>query len=386
MTPPAPATTRIVGLDYARALAIFGMVGAHLGNAPEFVLTEPSTWDGIIHGNSSILFGVLAGVSIALMTGGSRIPQPAELPALRLRLVGRGAVIFVIGLFLELLGTSVAIILTFYGMLYLLVLPVLRWRPAALVALAVGIGVIGPPVVALLFDANYLIYAPGFTFLFGGMYPLTTWLPLLLVGLALGRTDFAKTLTAITMFVFGFGIWLLGQGLGMLTMPWIAQVEFETGGATGTVVRALADITPHGGGTLELVTSGAFAFAVLGFCLLIPRAAATVLRPLSAVGAMPLTTYTGHLIALALLWPGGELPFSNLVWGITVVIMLVACPIWLHFVRRGPLEELTAQVGLLTAGQPSALRRVPAVAGPAAPETTNGGAPSEKDAPPHVSE
>jgi uncharacterized membrane protein YeiB len=382
MTAAAPAPTRILGLDYARAFAIFGMVGAHLGNAPAFVLTDPSTWDGIIHGNSSILFGLLAGVSIAIMTGGPRIPQPHELPTLRLRLLGRGGVIFAIGLLLELLGTSVAIILTFYGLLYLLVLPVLRMRPAALVALAVGIGLVGPAVVSTIYSLGYLIYAPGFDMLFGGMYPLTTWLPLLLLGLALGRVNFTKTINAITMLVFGFGVWLLSQGLGMLLTPVIEDVELTTGGTTATMLRALADITPHGGGTLELVGSGAFAFALLGFCLLIPRAAATVLRPLSAVGAMPLTTYTGHLIALALIWPGGELPYSNAVWGITVVIMLVVCPIWLRYARRGPLEQVAAHVGLLAAGQRLVAR--PAVV--AATETPSGGAPSEEDAPPPVRE
>lgn len=58
------------GVDLARGIAMFGMFAAHVG---------PPADDGSIvgaimqaaHGRSSILFALLAGVSLALMTGGS---------------------------------------------------------------------------------------------------------------------------------------------------------------------------------------------------------------------------------------------------------------------------------------------------------------------------
>jgi uncharacterized membrane protein len=106
---------RINALDIARALAILGMIGAHVGDIPPFDLTWPPSYLAVVHGHSSMLFAVLAGVSIALVTGRQRIPAPAELPRLRFALLGRGMTIFLLGLLLELVGTGVAVILTFYG-------------------------------------------------------------------------------------------------------------------------------------------------------------------------------------------------------------------------------------------------------------------------------
>jgi uncharacterized membrane protein YeiB len=357
--PPRPV--RIHGLDYARALAIIGMIGAHAGDVPEFWLTEPSTWLGVIHGNPSILFGLLAGVSIAIMTGRTRIPEPHEMPTLRLRLVGRGAVIFGVGLVLEALGTVVAIILTFYGLLYLLVLPFLRLRPRTLVIIAAGIGLAGPSLGMCLMYLGGLTYAPGLNFLIGGMYPLTTWLPLLLLGLAIGRGDITRITNALAMAVLGFGVWLLAQGVGVLAFDLIYDLESagDPDSASAIVVRALLDITAHSGSTIELIASAGFAFGVLGVCLCLPAALAPVLRPLGALGAMPLTSYSAHILSLALLWPGAQLPLSNLAWFVTVVVLLIACPLYLGRFDRGPLEALAGRVGRRTISQASsALRAV----------------------------
>ena len=50
------------------------MAGAHIGETPAFDPFDPSTWTDLVHGRSSILFAVLAGISIALMTGRSTLP------------------------------------------------------------------------------------------------------------------------------------------------------------------------------------------------------------------------------------------------------------------------------------------------------------------------
>jgi Heparan-alpha-glucosaminide N-acetyltransferase, catalytic len=60
---------RIAGVDVARALAVFGMLGAHLGAVAPDVGAPPSTWTGVVNGWPSILFAVLAGTSVALLSG-----------------------------------------------------------------------------------------------------------------------------------------------------------------------------------------------------------------------------------------------------------------------------------------------------------------------------
>src|SRR5690606_26645416 len=53
------------GIDLARGLAVFGMFAAHLlVTAPCFSWSDPGTWTAAVHGNSSILFATLAGVSL----------------------------------------------------------------------------------------------------------------------------------------------------------------------------------------------------------------------------------------------------------------------------------------------------------------------------------
>jgi peptidoglycan/LPS O-acetylase OafA/YrhL len=89
---------RLVGLDLARGLAVFGMYAVHVGPAPG--------QDGVIgllmeltQGRSSVLFAVLAGFAVALITG-RRTPKTG--------LAGRQAVAKVIirAVILIALGTA----------------------------------------------------------------------------------------------------------------------------------------------------------------------------------------------------------------------------------------------------------------------------------------
>ena len=64
-----PRQDRLVGVDVARCIALLGMVSTHvlLDFTPEGELTFHQWLAG---GRASSLFAVLAGVSVALMTGG----------------------------------------------------------------------------------------------------------------------------------------------------------------------------------------------------------------------------------------------------------------------------------------------------------------------------
>ena len=135
------------------------MAGAHIGETEAFDPFDLSTWTDLVHGRSSILFAVLAGISIALMTGRSALPDPERMPSIRLQLVGRGAVIFLIGLALEMLNTPIAVILTLYGLLYVAVIPFLRWQPWKLLIAAGILALAAPAVLALL--AALTLYPTG---------------------------------------------------------------------------------------------------------------------------------------------------------------------------------------------------------------------------------
>lgn len=218
---------RITALDVARAVAVLGMVGAHVGDTGEPTWGDPSSWAGLVHGRSSLLFAVLAGVSVALLTGRTRRPEPADLPAYRLSLVGRGAAIFAVGLAVELLGTGVAVILTLYGLLYVAALPFLRWRASWLAAGALVLAAAGPPLLALVRALSLDASGSGLDLALFGVYPITVWLALLLAGMALGRCDLTRLRTAALALLVGAAVSAVGYGTAAAVGPALDRLQEE---------------------------------------------------------------------------------------------------------------------------------------------------------------
>lgn len=414
---------RIMGLDVARALAVLGMVGAHVATTAEEVrVFEPDTWNALVHGRSSILFAVLAGISISLMTGRTRIPRRDDLPRLRLNLIGRGAAVFVIGIVLELLGTPVAVILTVYGLVYVAAIPMLRWRVRHLLLAAGVLAVAGPPLLALARVLSLGATGPGTDMVLFGTYPITVWMALVLVGMAIGRlrVDTARTagvllVAGIVFAVGGYGLGALGgalqpadgdegssivDGSGSEEMPApipASEVDFgdavcdswgdgefscypqpsqseldappsgspstsgidegyDGGGGWSSypqalaeqlpgeaVVSALVSSGPHSGGTAEILGSGGFAVAVIGACLLLSRPLRWVLLPFAALGSMPLTAYSAHIVAIVAIAGPAGLPDGEHAWGWFSLSLLVATTGWAIIVGQGPLERLVAR-------------------------------------------
>lgn len=363
---------RILGLDVARALAILGMVGAHIGETESFDWFEPSTWTSLVNGRSSILFAVLAGVSIALMTGRSTLPERERIPGIRLNLIGRGAVIFVIGLALEMLNTPIAIILTLYGLLYAAVIPFLRWRPWQLLTGAAVLALLGPALLAFLNAVMLHPFGSGIGFVLYGTYPITVWLALVLGGMALGRMHVEQVRTAVVALIVGFVLAVAGYGLGALgqaagitgavsgsssfegsSSGWAeypqALAEADPGGA---VLLAVFSVDPHSGGTAEVLGSGGFALVVIALCLLASRPLRGVLLPLGALGSMPLTAYSAHVLSIVLVSGPGGFFSSNDFWAATTLGLLVLTTLWSMFFGRGPLERLVGRGAAAMAAVP----------------------------------
>ncbi len=363
-----------MGLDIARGLAVIGMVGAHMGSTPDLVWTDPQTWGGVVHGRSAILFALLAGISIALVTGRTVPPAREALPGVRLRLIGRGAAIFAIGVVLEMLGTGVAVILTFYGVLYVAAIPVLRWSPRRLFLAAAGLALLGPPLLAGVQLLALYATGPGTDLVISGIYPITVWLVFVFVGIGLGRLGIDRLKLAVISLLAGLVLAGVGYGLGAVAeqvvdgdpdaswsssssfdssqdgtwaVPadevdldgylcdveeeWVGCYPEESGSSAGeeemweelsyweqlrdsdpwnSLLRATVSVYPHSGGVPEIIGSGGFALAVLGLCLLAARPGRWVLIPLAALGSMPLTAYAAHVVVI-LLVGGGPMGFEG---------------------------------------------------------------------------
>lgn len=347
------------------------MAGAHIGETRAFDPFDLSTWTDLVHGRSSILFAVLAGVSIALMTGRSTIPDPERMPSIRLQLVGRGAVIFIIGLALEMLNTPIAVILTLYGLLYVAVIPFLRWQPWKLLIAAGILALAAPALLALLAALTLNPYGPGVSLVLYGSYPITAWLAFIFAGMALGRLRVEKLETAAIAFGVGVGLMIVGYGLGMVgSVARLTGATYDGSGASasgwsdypealaaadplGAVLGGIFGVDPHSGGTAEILGSGGFALSVIALCVLASGPLRAVLLPLAALGSMPLSAYSVHVLSVALVSGPGGFFSSNLFWMATAIVLLLATTLWSILFGRGPLERLVGSAAVAMSTPPA---------------------------------
>jgi uncharacterized membrane protein len=346
---------RLVGLDVARCLALLGMVATHVldARAPDGELATAQLLAG---GRASALFAVLAGVSLALMT---REPLRGRPLALRsLGIAGRALLVALLGLLLGGLDSGVAVILTYYGVLFVLGLPFTLLRVRTLVLLTVGWVVVAPvvshlvrphlpergfesPTFAQLADPWQLASE----LLLTGYYPVVPWLAYLLAGLALGRLDLRDTSLLGALALGGLGTAVLATRVsGSLVDPAVASEN-----ATGMFGTTPADgdwdwllvVAPHSATPFDLAQTIGSAVLVIGTCLLLerllPRAATATLGVVLGAGAATLTLYSLHVVMLApQVWPAEE-PSAY----VSHVVALLALGAVLRLLRRrGPMEAL----------------------------------------------
>jgi uncharacterized membrane protein len=375
---------RLVGVDVARCLALLGMVATHVlaERDPDGSLTTAQWLAG---GRASALFAVLAGVSLALMTGRRTPVRGRERGDLRRGLAVRAALIALLGLVLGGLEHGIAVILTYYGVLFLLGLPFLGLRTRPLLALAAAWAVLAPVVSQLLRPPlpERRCGSPSFEqlsdpgqvlseLLFTGYYPVAPWLAYVLLGLALGRADLrsrrvqawlvgAGLATAVTATVVSG--WLTtrdpvarrlladapGQGIEDL-LGQISRGMFGQTPAEGSWAWLLV-VAPHSSTPFDLAqTMGSAAF-VLGCCLgvvgVAGRLGERALAVFFGAGAMTLTLYTLHvLMRTEPFWPAEE-PES---FRSHVIVLLAVGAAFVAAGRRGPLEWLVAEASRSVSG------------------------------------
>ncbi|MBQ6644092.1 MAG: DUF418 domain-containing protein [Saccharopolyspora sp.] len=377
---PSPPTARLVGLDVARALAVFGMFAAH---------TMSGGWlFSLVEGRAAALFAVLAGVSIALLSGGSQPYTGDRMRMSRVRIAVRAVLLFVLGLALTSLQTPAMVILSFYGVLFLVSIPLLRVRSTTLAVLAAVFAIGGPLLSFVLrqgIETNMIGYVPSFgdfgsgtglwtllhSLLLTGAYPVLTWLPFVLVGMALGRLDLRAVRGRIV--VLGAGLGVLGYGASWLAMnvfgvresllailppglpPQLLDIVMSSsyGHVPTTSALWLFSSGAHSGTPFEIVGASGVAMAVLGLCLFAERLRGA-LTPLASVGALALTAYAGHLLALKAfgvkqLQEVMSSGYTYVPWLVLVAVTLVFCTAWRKLLGRGPLEWVLHQASIAPA-------------------------------------
>ncbi|MDX3645093.1 DUF418 domain-containing protein [Streptomyces sp. MB09-02B] len=377
-TPEGPSTGRLVGIDLARGLAVLGMYAAHVGPDPAhggplgFVME-------LARGRSSALFALLAGFTLVLITGR---PHPRTGRAGRqavARMVIRSLALIVLGFALTALDTDVDVILAFYGLIFLAVLPFHRLPARTLALLAAAGALLMPQVLygvrlsiedgdwadtviasdplARVSDSDGLL-----ELLFTGEYPVLTWASFMLAGMALARVDLSRSAMRTRVAVTGGALTVLGYGGSWLALSLVPHARVTVAAATdgagaasawwSDTVGHLVDDTPaawllvgapHSQTTFSILGNTGVALLVVVLCVTVmdrlPRCA-RLATPVCAVGMTALTAYVLHILAIREFGMAEETgpAFVDLLLHSLVALLLATA--WTRRFRRGPLEHL----------------------------------------------
>lgn len=361
---------RLLGVDAARGVALLGMVAVHI--------VSPVGADGqvspaflVAAGRSSALFAVIAGVGLALITRWTPATSARRRARDRVAIATRSVLLIGIGLWLGTFDSGVAVILVYYGVLFLLALPFLGLSSRALAAWSAGTMVVAPVLSHLLrpvlplpsYDVPTLEFFEGSLLdalselTLTGYYPALPWMAYLFAGLAIGKLPLSSPAVAQRLAVGGLSIWFVAAasswvllnplgGLDALRAqsPELFGRTLETAlavGLYGTTPEGswwwLAVAAPHTATPFDLAATIGSSMAVLGLFLLIldrPRVWAV---PLVSVGGMTLSLYTLHVVMLEE-WLPRTMAHAYL-WH--VVVLTVLAVLWRRYIGQGPLEFLT---------------------------------------------
>ncbi|MFJ6754931.1 DUF418 domain-containing protein [Streptomyces sp. NPDC091273] len=381
------ARDRLAGVDAVRGLAVLGMFAVHVGPGPRpegagYVLVAAD-------GRAPALFTLLAGFSLVLAQRGQ---DPARRPdgwARRWRpLLIRCAVLAVLGLFLASLRPGILVILAFFAVYFLAAEPFTRLSTPVLASVA-GVSVVAGPLLSFLLgpvfgygssgrglvpEAADLASRSGLgtvvcELLLTGAYPLATYFPYVLAGMALARLcDVRKRAVARRMAGWGTAAAVAGYGSAWLVahvfggrqrlLEAIAVHHPEALAAADPVGEVLSGqfgavpstswdwllvADPYSQTPLETLGNAGVGCALIGLCALAARHAlgGRLLRPLTVLGAMALSAYVVHALVLAGPAHGAASWSSWLAFsGTALVLTWVWQRIWAGSpLRRGPLEH-----------------------------------------------
>ena len=367
---------RVIGIDVARGFAVIGMIAVH--TMPSSHPDGNATWAWLMFsGKSAPLFAMLAGISLAFMTGGRRPHAGIKGRRSRVSIAVRALVLFTLGAAINTMtDPAPEDILPYYGLLFLFAIPFTTLRIRHLIMCAIAFATLGPVVMflalkymgaAYLSNPSFLDFAenPGLAFvtlLLTGTYPALIWMSYICLGMALGRMKLVEK--SVQWGILGAGVLLIaGSAILSDLLVWWLPTHDILAEATNTadIEEMLLNYSVYGGGMGTLPTDHPLWLAVngphlntplseaygAGFTLvaagglsLLAAKAAKLFQPLAVMGTMTLTLYVAHCVALEPLFAQDIVPLNReqaLVFQLIVAVLFAA--IWKHFFSQGPLEK-----------------------------------------------
>ncbi|MDZ5077828.1 DUF418 domain-containing protein [Nesterenkonia sp. HG001] len=331
----------MMALDAARGLAVIGMIAVNTGPRGDNGLLEMLY--RVPYGRASLLFVLLGGIGISLMT---RRARERQTPLPWGSLLWRCLLLLLGGLALQELDHDVAVILQIYGLLILLAIPLLKSSKRTLL-LVMGLSALLGPVlwIATQPQIDGRVYRgpvsasePPGEMLVGivltGPYPLLVWIAPFVLGVWLGRQQLTEPRVSTRLMIWG-----VSSAVGARLVSVLLVGVF--GEPTSHIVwQRLFSAVAHSQMPLWLISGTGSAVFVLGVCLKIQTWSRSVWSPLIFLGQLALTAYVGHLVILAfVVRPGPETLGQGMIATTgTVAVLMVFAWLWRKRFTRGPLE------------------------------------------------
>lgn len=297
---------RIIGIDMARALAVFGMiivnfklvVGQEGGDLAKSIA-------GALEGKAAATFVVLAGVGLALLSKSAlQSGNLQKLKVARMRIIKRAIFLFIVGL--SYISIWPADILHFYGIYMLFVLVVLqsnaRWSFIAAILI-----VLLYPVLMMFVD-----YERGWNFdtleyldlwslegfirnlFYNGFHPVIPWASFMLIGYWYGRQSIHDKSFVSKSLYLSLSIFLATQ----LSSYGIIQLLSAGNEAAKTELTIIFGSSPMPPLPIYMISGTSLAISVIAACILIGFSLPSNLfvRWLNQTGQLALTFYVAHVI------------------------------------------------------------------------------------------
>ncbi|WP_162903771.1 heparan-alpha-glucosaminide N-acetyltransferase domain-containing protein [Leucobacter sp. wl10] len=344
-------TARYYSLDAARGFALFAMVIAHTGpflKPAPMIIAYP---ESILNDVAAPLFMLSIGVT-ATIAGPPIGADAGDRRRYRLQTAVRAVILIALGFLLEFAPSGVNIVLDYIGVAMLLALPFLFARTRTLLIWAAALIAIGPGLVTwlrglavtvpeLVYPTTPVTIALDWIAL-GHGYQALAFLPILLIGLVLGRTILRNRAAMFVLFHASVVAFIPIELWRILDLP-------------GTGIR---------GGYVEVLRElplalGAFALIALLTDLGPDRlvtGARRVFEPLSVQGRLGLSIYALHVLVLMGIWAARNASASSgaVTWfswprgaaiqiGLVVFCWLFAAA-WWRWLGPGPIERVVGVV------------------------------------------
>lgn len=354
---------RIIGLDFARAWAMFGMLIVNFmvitraeGNGPPWLITFMSLFEG----RASALFVILAGIGISLMaqssvTSGNQI----KIMASRTMIWKRSLFLFVLGLLLYTIDWT-GDILHYYGVYLFIAAFFITINKKILLWLSILILLVAQSL-QLTFNAfegwagpipfiNYIDFwsVTGFlrNLFFNGYHPIFPWFSFFLIGMLIGRMDLLNNKIRKKLFIISLIITtvaeLSSKALTHFFIPYIGE-------ESSTFLFNTGPILPN---VLYIVSATGSALIILILCLYITERYEKnwFIGIIVNTGQLTLTHYVGHVIlGIGTLILLNRLEHQSLSFVLIFAICffifsIVFSVLWRNKFPKGPIEWIMRKI------------------------------------------